>query len=447
MPNDKFQDPMEGKGEEMIPDRGLPFDDIDESPNNDIRPEEIFPDFPEGGTASPQEEIQPEEAAESQPPAPEAIPAPEAEEHPDTASKPLFEFPDEESEAIIGDVEKSFEMEAIPWDLSEEETDELVGDAAEAFTFSKPDQETKPPAPPIEAPIGAPPEDIEDAGMSTHREDDPEEIAKLFSEAAFQPPGPSVPEGIFIPDQGEEAEASQPMIDLLVLDDTVKSLWLRADQAQKNVTEQISTLYIAQSLLDHIQVGREQLMVGKENYEDAERHINEVEYRLQLNTKLEEWSHKLIPGLFIYLAIWSIALITILIIMGDQLFASTATRLTYLIGSMIWGGIGGAVGAVLPLIKHFSEDQDFSKQHSWWYYASPFTGTAMGAIIYLFVSAGVLSMAAGDIESPVIIYIMAGLSGYQHNIFTDLIKRMLKVLDLGDDKETQTEEHNSKEKK
>ena len=111
---------------------------------------------------------------------------------------------------------------------------------------------------------------------------------------------------------------------------------------------------------------------------------------------------------------------------------------------MIWGGIGGIVGALLPLIQHFSQDQDFSKKHTWWYYASPFVGLAMGAIIYLFVSAGALSITAGDeISSPMIIYILAGLSGYQHNIFTDLVKRMLKALEIGGGEEEEEEESNS----
>ena len=64
----------------------------------------------------------------------------------------------------------------------------------------------------------------------------------------------------------------------------------------------------------------------------------------------------------------------------------------------------------------------------------------MGAFVYLFVNGGLLAItkSTGELRSPSMIYIIAGLAGFQHNVFTDLVKRVMKVLQL---ESTQTLEH------
>lgn len=449
MPNDTPENPFEGKGEEMVPDRGLPFDDIEETDEEEeTLPEEITAGeaepTSEGETLDSLEEGQPSPEAESQPETgeeatestdideSEALSDSQAGESLEPDSEAFFDFPEEEQEALVGDAATNFATEATPWEMSEEEVEVLAGDAADAFTFEEQPAE----APEAVPPEGPMPPGVEDGGMSTHQEDKPEEIAALFSEAAFEAPEPSIPAGLFKPDEGPEPDASEEMLKLLVKDEDIANLWKRANQAQKDINVHITTLYIAQPLLDRIQKARELLMAGKENYEDAERHINQVEYRVQLSLQLDAWGKSLIRNLFIYLGLCFVILIVLLMTLANRIFNNDSSHLFYLAGSMIWGGIGGVVGALLPLIRHFSEEQDFSKQHTWWYIASPLMGVALGAIIYLFVSAGALSITSGgEISSPMIIYILAGLSGYQQNIFTDLVKRMLKALELGGDEE------------
>jgi hypothetical protein len=455
MPNDTPENPFEGKGEEMVPDRGLPFDDIEETEEEETLPEEITAGegepTSEGETRDSLEEGQPSIEAESQPETgeeatestdideSEALSDSQAGESLEPDSEAFFDFPEEEQEALVGDAATNFATEATPWEMTEEEAEVLAGDAADAFTFEEQPEE----APEAVPPEGPMPPGIEDGGMSTHREDKPEEIAAFFSEAAFEAPGPSIPAGLFKPDEGPEPEASEEMLKLLVKDDDMADLWKRANQAQKDINVHITTLYIAQPLLDRIQKARELLMAGKVNYEDAERHINQVEYRVQLSLQLDAWGKSLIRNLFIYLGLCFVILIVLLMTLANRLFNNQSTHLFYLAGSMIWGGIGGVIGALLPLIRHFSEEQDFSKQHTWWYIASPLMGVALGAIIYLFVSAGALSITSGgEISSPMIIYILAGLSGYQQNIFTDLVKRMLKALELGGEEEEEGQESN-----
>jgi hypothetical protein len=67
-----------------------------------------------------------------------------------------------------------------------------------------------------------------------------------------------------------------------------------------------------------------------------------------------------------------------------------------------------------------------------WYIASPIVGYGVGAVIFLIIRAGLLSLTGpGDISSPTIMYILAWLGGYQQNVFTDLLKRILKLFEVG----------------
>ncbi len=413
MPNDIQTDPLEGKGEEMIPERGLPFDDIEETPLEDIPPEERIPDMLEEDFSSEEDDL----ALNTDVPGSEV------------------EFDAEDAEALVDDAGEAFaDLEAIPWEMEAEAVDAFVDDAGEAFepaeAFVPPQEDRSLPGPPDEPPLTedfeTPPEDLVDAGMATYLEDDPAVIEQLFSEAALQPPGPQTPVALAVDQPGQEADES--MLDLLISDDDIQALWRRAAEAQRNIPRIVTTDYIALELLDRIQVGRNLLMAGRENYEEAERQISEVEYRLQLSSNLKKLGKTAIPQLYAYLALWFVGLVVGLFLLGETAFSAEGGLFILLAGSMVWGGLGGVVGALLPLIEHFSVKQDYSTQHTWWYLSSPLVGAAMGAFVHLMLSAGLLSLASGNLSSPLVIYILAGLAGYQHNVFTDLIKRLLKVL-------------------
>jgi hypothetical protein len=99
----------------------------------------------------------------------------------------------------------------------------------------------------------------------------------------------------------------------------------------------------------------------------------------------------------------------------------------------MWGGIGGVIGAMISLVKHIAIDQDFDRQHMMWYIASPIVGYGVGAVIFIIIRAGLLSLTGpGDISSPFIMYVMAWLGGYQQNVFTNLLKRILKLFQVSD---------------
>jgi hypothetical protein len=266
--------------------------------------------------------------------------------------------------------------------------------------------------------------------------------APLFSPETLGLPDPLMGyTGRHRPSRQAEHDAQAEMVSLLVPQEKIKTLWERADQAYQQVNAEITNIPVAQSLLDHIQSARNALMAGAENYEEAERFINEVDYRIALSRKIKVFPRFYIPGLYFYQIAWAVAFLLVLILVVEVPNAFAGTRMegipieTYLYSSMIWGGFGGVIGALLALVKHWSIEQDFDRQHTWWYLSSPMIGIGMGIVVYLFMHVGLSATigANGEITSPLVIYVLAWLAGYQQNVFTDLVKRMMKTL-MGEDK-------------
>jgi len=517
MQNDDPKDPLEGKGEEMVPDRGIPFDDIEESSLEETPPikEDEQDSVTEGGTipeeAAPFENLEPDPPSDDKSEETEALLVDDVEGDESRSQKSIFDEEIEEHYTpLVDDVESvewTSEVQPVlldevtlskeatpeneteipfdvssgdatipesltdplsevphPWEMSDDEVDDFIGDAEAAFAspenFEASLLDGEMPSFAESHDYKEHPNALPDEGMGTALEESsymgeppPESMvlpepgamsgAPLFSEASFADPGPTsdLPGGT-IPEQDEEQVAKDEMVEMLVTEDVLLHLWDRADVAQNQVMEQVNTLSIARQMLDHIQSARNELMGGPENYEEAERFVNEVDYRVSLSKKLAEWSIKHVVLIYIYETVWAVALLLLLTLyLGENAFASSqadgTSIMTYLVGSMIWGGFGGVIGAILSLVKHIAQAQDFDKQHTWWYINSPPIGIAMGAFIFLIMQGGLLSITGNveSITSPIVIYILAGLAGYQQNVFTDLIKRLMKVFEIQDSKE------------
>ncbi|MFH1635691.1 MAG: hypothetical protein ABIG63_16995 [Chloroflexota bacterium] len=369
------KDLLAGKGEEMIPDRGIPFDDIEDSaPHTD---EWKPPDSPEMR---------------------ENIPA----------------STDKEYSSMEGNTHPP-----------EDTPDDGMSAGYHPFKF-----ETLPPE------LSTPIIELEHESLKG---------APLFFGKGMEIPGPSGP----IPDDGasvppEEVIATDTMLKLLVTHKRVCELWKRADIASENIESEISNVQLARQLLDQIKFARHELLGGQDHYEEAERHINEAEFSINFAHRVRKWSCMYGIPLFIYEILFGAVLIGSLFFtsLGEVAFASgtdiarnAATildpALVYLLACMIWGGFGSVIGALLSLVRHISEDQDFDKQFFMWYFGSPLVGMGVGIAVYLLMRTGLLSILGSDpdsnITSPIIIYVLAWLAGYQHNVFTEIVRRLMKV--------------------
>jgi hypothetical protein len=265
--------------------------------------------------------------------------------------------------------------------------------------------------------------------------------APLFSPEAYQLPGPTVIEAPALPAlQGAPQPPSPEMVALLVTDDQLQALWRRAEEAKMQVVQLVHNQVLALRLLDQIRFARNEILAGRDRYEEADRYLSEVEQQVAFDQRTMSWSNTTGIRLFFYEVMWALLFVTVLFgLLGEQAFGGGAGLFVYILASMVWGGVGGITGALLALLRHISRDKDFDIRHRLWYLSSPLMGMVVGLFIFAALQVGVISISGSEaVQSPFIIYLLAWLGGYQHNVFTDIVKRLLKVFELGEKKEEKT---------
>lgn len=254
---------------------------------------------------------------------------------------------------------------------------------------------------------------------------------------------PVEPELGEFPSHPEDRSPAEDVLREFVPDQALSALWERIERAKKRIDEEVNNTRTAGLLLDQLKFARNEMLGGKANYEEAERHVNEVEYRLAFYQRMSVWSRSLGAFLFSYEVVWGAALLAFVLLgLGVGAFTSgpraqlfnLPNDYIYLLATMSWGALGGVIGAMLALVKHIAWEQNFDRQHSLWYLASPIMGIAIGAVVFLIIRAGLLSITGSGeaINSPLVIYLLACLAGYQQNIFTRLVKQLLQAFRLDD---------------
>ncbi len=319
-------------------------------------------------------------------------------------------------------------------------------------------------------PIKEPPEGEQDGGMQAvaplegkelsegdHEPQTPPPIpgtdsmrgAPLFSADASLPPGPertSAPPPI--PDA--EPTPNPVVVTKLVSMQEMERLWKHIGEIEGLIKEKVNNLDMAREMFDELRVARAYLMAGREHYEEAKRYVDEVEYRITLLQRVQEASRTVGWRLFWY-EIAALVLLTAGLfglpylvhkyahLLGYKETANAALEsvlwLVNGVKSTLWGGLGGVTGALYALWRHVARDQDFDPQYRMWYYTNPIMGVVLGAFIYLVMEAGIISMTtvqkSGEIAAAPI-FVLAWLSGFQQNVAYDIVRRLLKVFQVGE---------------
>ena len=383
-----IESPVEGKGEEMLPERGIPFDDDDPTAG-------MISDFEEDDLTADAEprDLTPEELAdllgESPPGEMGEIPAAPAASEPDSgmhAEQPILSAEDFAAEpALAAGVE-------LP----------LPGQASTT---------------------GAP----------------------LYAEAAFEDIGPTagIPE-TEPPDTTRNLDSEEEMLDFFITKKALRALWSRIETAQAGIPRQVPNLDIARGLMDQLERARNELMGGRENYEEAERSVGEVELQIAVIERARVENKNAIY-LFVYQLYWLVfvicAWIWLVPLLRDVVLNSLSPDTIDLfptLGSDLIGVVGGVAGAFFALVRHVSAKLDFSKSYSMWYITNPLMGMIWGGFVFMVMRAGMLSLTAGsgdaaEITSAWALYLLAFIVGFQQNVANDIIRRILKIFQLGDE--------------
>ncbi len=292
--------------------------------------------------------------------------------------------------------------------------------------------------------VGPPlPEDLE-AGAAEGEPGAEAEAARAlrFSTAM---PLPSPVAGLEPEPESPGLAADEALLGMLVPDARLRSLWDRADVLRSRVYEEVENLQLATRLLEKIERARNMLMAGRENFEEAERILAEVEYRVHHARRVREWSRTLGVRLLLYEVAWALIIVAGMVflpVLVPRVFpAASADSLQDIhvaLITMLWGGLGGVVGALVALRTHVARDQDFDRQWSIWYLTNPLMGIVLGAFIFLIVRAGLFALlpsSGGEIQSTWLVYALGWLAGFQQNVAYDLVERVVRIFEVEDREE------------
>ncbi len=237
-----------------------------------------------------------------------------------------------------------------------------------------------------------------------------------------------------------EVPSDPNTVELLISEADMKQLWAETSNVQAQVEKEIVDLTLAAALIERIEKARAYLLAGKDYFNEADRLVGEVQHRLEFQRRVKMASRKVVPWLFAYEIFWMICLGAGLSVLLFNLAVQTWTlslpfatiNIPQFLNSLLWGGLGGVVGALYALWRHTSDKQDFDAQYAMWYITNPILGVALGAVMFLIIQAGFISLTAGSevnepIRSAAIIYVFSWISGFKQNVVYEIVRRILDV--------------------
>ena len=242
--------------------------------------------------------------------------------------------------------------------------------------------------------------------------------------------------------------------------------WKRlGEHAFQNLLQEINVLYeritvslstrpdVAQRSMDLLSEARDLLLLGNAgDFNLAERRINEAKMMLNQVERTRRWGNTYGWVLFLYeLIVLGVLVVALLfdqhiaewlsLMTGTYTVTNGVAELTKSMveifppwNTMLWGGIGGVVGALYSLHWHVSELQDFDKQYSLWYVVQPLMGLILGGIIHLVIVTGLLALipGSGSNADPTVAVqwfpiLIACLAGFRQKFAYELLDSIMKA--------------------
>ncbi len=225
-----------------------------------------------------------------------------------------------------------------------------------------------------------------------------------------------------------------------------KALHKQIDDLYKQVaTEFSSPPEKAERALSLLREARQVLLETPEEYVAAEYRTMQVRAMLDRVRESRKQSGFYGPRILAYETVWLVFLLAGLIFAAP--FAGWLTRIAQtgvvneqamlsiypIFNTMIWGGIGGVVGALYSLWWHISEQQDFDRHYLTWYLVQPLLGLVLGGIVYLLMAGGFLLLQV-NLQDPnastaarLLPYLTAVLAGFRQNFVYEQFNRLIAL--------------------
>jgi hypothetical protein len=229
---------------------------------------------------------------------------------------------------------------------------------------------------------------------------------------------------------------------------SIDPAWLKALHEQiDELYRQISTDYASppannEQMLKMLHDARQTLIENPEEYVNAEYRTREVRAMLERTRKSRHDGTHYGIWLLFYQVGWAVVLLAGLVMAAPltaalnrlgNISGPTAGDIFPFWSTMMWGGIGGVIGALYMLWWHVADRQDFDGQYSLWYLVQPLMGLVLGGIMFLVLAGGFLVVQV-DLTNPqattavrLLPYLVAVLAGFRQNWVYEQLDRLMAV--------------------
>ncbi len=270
-------------------------------------------------------------------------------------------------------------------------------------------------------------------------------------EVEATPPGPGGEATLEIPEpETPTPTLSREEIVLRISEEHFKELEKEIGQLYDAVPRALAShKEAADEALTTLHEARALLWGAPERLVDVEYRVNQVKTLIERHKLSAKWAAVYGRRLFIYETVWLFVLLgafvgvqlgqkSLLAWVGTLVGSGADTTFTGVLvpflNSLIWGGIGGVVGALYSLWWHVSQLQDFDKRYNMWYLVQPIMGIVLGGIVYLIIATGFLalqgSLPSAETARGVQMFpsLVAVLGGFRQKFVYELLDRIIRVL-------------------
>ncbi|HLF26729.1 MAG TPA: hypothetical protein VJG32_10355 [Anaerolineae bacterium] len=204
----------------------------------------------------------------------------------------------------------------------------------------------------------------------------------------------------------------------------------------------------ANKAMGHLLKARDKELEDPRQFDEAEYLVNVAQYSVSHEATVAQvriWSYTWGVFVFLYGLIWltvfgaGMGLATLGLVerwlATLNLEPAVITGASGFFTSVVAGGLGGVLGLLYSLFKHVAIERDFDRQFLLWYLVQPFMGILMGAIVHLFIVAGLFQLL--DATGPAFVAIGAliaiAAAFRQHYVYAWL-ESLLKAFERSSEK-------------
>ncbi len=233
----------------------------------------------------------------------------------------------------------------------------------------------------------------------------------------------------------------------------IQALHAQIDDLYRDIPVRINNRSdLSLEALDLLRQARAILIEHPEQFVDAEFKVRQAATIFNRVEMTEAWGDKygwrvfwyeaiflaVLIASFLSLVVYSQSLVALLTqLISGAVIAPTQGVLTAVgfWSTFVWGGIGGAVGAMYILWTHVSQRQDFERQHVMWYIVQPIMGLVLGGVTFLLIYSGLVTLQASQpaavaLTSEVQLFpcLIAFTAGFRPQFIFGLLTKIIKVI-------------------